>query len=448
MTKPKILIVDDNVAVREALEDLFTNEYDVLVAESGQQALDTLSAVPEILTVILDIRMAKMDGFETTGRIRTLGSDIPIVFHTAFAGEYSGQQIEQEHHPYDLVGKNEHPLRLIRSVRNAVAYQQLRRNPETLIRTARSEYGLIGKSAAMQQVYRLISQVAPSESKVMIVGATGTGKELIARAIHRASGRAQNRFAVLNCNFRSPEMIDSELFGHVRGAFTGASADRTGLFEFADSGTIFLDEIADLDLVSQGKILRVLETGELSRVGSGEPIRVNVRVISAGHRHLSEAVQQGKFREDLYFRLCGITIEVPTLNDRREDIPDLVSFFLEEHAARHHQSTRILEKGALDVLLRHDWTGNVRQLRSVIHALVDSSPSFFVGVDRVQQFLGATPEQLSSKTSLRQQTMEFRRQAIISALHQCDGNISAAARILEMDRSNLRHLILDLNISL
>ncbi len=264
MDKPgRILVVDDDPLVLEALGQTFSDEYQVVTASSGGEAIDIISSDQDIETVVLDIKMARMDGLQTASRLKEINPELPIIFHTGYPGDYSEDEIEKGHHPFDYVGKNERPARLKRAVKNALTFYRLKSGHSDLVAIACEEYGMVGKSMAMLDVYRTIEKIGPTDNKVMILGPTGTGKELVARAIHRRSKRTDNPLAIFNCNHKAPDLVESELFGHLKGSFTGAVADRIGMFEYADRGTVFLDEIGDLDITTQAKILRVLETGEM-----------------------------------------------------------------------------------------------------------------------------------------------------------------------------------------
>jgi DNA-binding NtrC family response regulator len=447
-----ILIVDDDLLVLEALTQTFMDNYEVVAVTSGAEAIQAVESGRDLDAVILDIKMAKMDGLETARRIEKINSDLPIIFHTGYPGDYSESEIDREHRPYHYVGKNEHPQRLVRSVKNAVSYHRLKANSADLVRFARQEFGMVGKSKVMQEIYCTIEQVATSDSKVVILGPTGSGKELIARAIHKRSCRADRQLAILNCNHKSPDLVESELFGHLRGSFTGAVVDRIGLFEYADGGTVFLDEIGDLDMTTQAKILRVLETGEMQRLGSPEVMHVNVRCICATNQDLQQLVEKNKFREDLYYRLKGVTICIPPLRERREDIPELIAFYVEQHRVKEGGSVKIFEPAALDLLVEYDWPGNVRQLLDTLQALIDLSPSSFISRQEVASYLAYTGEgqrlEANDNKSFNERLREFKRILIIQTLARHNNNISAAARELSLDPSNFRKMLKDLDITL
>lgn len=446
----KILIVDDDPLVLEALTQTFMDDFEVVPASSGKEAISAVESRSDLDTVVLDIRMAEMDGLETARHIRHLNPDLPIIFHTGYPGEYSETQIEKQHQPFDYVGKNERPQRLVRAVKNAVSFSRLKANSTQLIKFARQQFGMVGKSKAMQGIYQTIERIAPTDSKVVILGKTGTGKELVARAIHMRSRRADQPLAILNCNHKSPELVESELFGHLRGSFTGAIADRMGLFEYADGGTLFLDEIGNLDMTTQAKLLRVLESGEMQRIGSPEVIHVDVRLICAANHNLEKLVDKCTFREDLYYRLKGITITIPPLRERREDIPELIDYFVENYCVKSGDSIKIFEPAARDLLVEYDWPGNVRQLLDMVQALVNLSPSSFITRQEVTNYLACTGngDCITNNATLgfHDRVREFKRILVIQALARNNNNISAAARELSLDPSNLRKMIKDLSI--
>jgi len=435
-----VLLVDDDPLVLEVLVETFCDDYKVISVSSGEEALAALECSPNINAIVLDIRMEGMDGLQTATRIRDINPDIPVVFHTGYPGDFSESKVDSEYQPFDYVGKNERPIRLERAVKNAVAYHRLSVNRDELVERALNSFGMVGRSRHMQMVYRTIAKVAPSSSKVVILGPTGSGKELVARAIHSQSKRADQRLVVFNCSHKSHELIESELFGHLKGSFTGAFEDRIGVFEYADRGTLFLDEIGDLDATTQVKLLRVLETGEMSRIGSPEIIRVDVRLICATHCNLLAEVQKGTFREDLIYRLSGVTITLPSLKDRREDIPELIDFFLRRHCERNDHALKIFQPEARRLLIEYDWPGNVRQLMDAVQSLVDIVPSFLISRSDVAKYLEFEGLVISNNGGFQEKVRDFKRILLIQTLDLTGNNMSAAARMLSLDPSNFRKL--------
>ena len=442
-----LLIVDDDPLVLEALYQTFIDDYDILKASSGFEAVEKVQSQSNIDTIILDIKMAKMDGLETATKLSELNDAIPIIFHTGYPGDYSKEQIENDYKPFDYVGKNERPARLIRAVKNAVAFYKLQSSDQSLINLARDEFGLVGKSNMMLHVYQTIEQIAATDNKVMILGPTGTGKEMVARAIHKRSTRKDMPLVFFNCNHKSPDIVGSELFGHLKGSFTGAIADRVGVFEYADKGTVFLDEIGDLDILTQAKILRVIETGEMSKIGSSKDIKVDVRLICATYHNLEDMVEKNLFREDLFYRLKGITINLPPLRDRREDIPLLIDYFIENYCEKNGYNLKVFEPDARDILIEYDWPGNVRQLLDTVQSLIDLSPSYYITKRDIHKYLSIQSSHIDIKGSYNYRLKEFKRILILKTLDRNKYNVSASARDLSLDPSNLRKLIKDLNIS-
>ena len=443
----RILLVDDDPMVMEALKQVFEAEYEVLDGQSGFEALEILGTRDNINAIVLDIRMAEMDGLETARKIHEINPELPIIFHTGFPGDYSEGEIEKEYQPFDYVIKSERPARLRRAVKNAVKHYKLQTDSHTLRKIALENYGLVGKSATMLNVYKKIEQVACTDSKILILGPPGSGKELVARAIHKSSRRGNARLAILNCNHKSFDLVESELFGHLKGSFTGAVSDRIGLFEYADGGTVFLDEIGDLDITTQAKILRILESGEFSKVGSPEVQKTDIRLICATHRNLERLVSDNIFREDLFYRINGITITLPPLKDRREDIPLLIEHFAENYFIRNGCGPKIFEPNAIDDLIAFDWPGNVRQLLDTVQSLFDMTPSSYISRTQVGEYLKSRLEEKSNGQSLADILKDYKKTVIIQTLVRHDYNASAAARELQVDPANFHKMINDLNIS-
>lgn len=448
----RILLVDDDPQVLRSLKGIFEDDYEVLCVDSGEAAIQCARTNPDLAVVVMDIKMPGMDGITAARMIAKMNHELAIIFHTGYPGEYHEAQIVGEERPYDYVEKGISGHRLMRSVQHAVENFRLRSDAERLREFAQNSFGIVGKSTKMIEMFRLIQKVGPSNNKVMILGETGTGKELVARALHGISPRSKHKLAIFNCNHKSADLVESELFGHTRGAFTGAIADRIGLFEYADGGTVFLDEIGDLDITTQAKLLRVLETGEFQQVGSPKAQKCDVRLICATHRDLEAMVKESKFREDLYYRLRGIEIRLPALRERREDIPILVEAFLDRFTIERDLPPYIIDQDALELLINYDWPGNVRQLLDTIESLVLLADSHLISKQDIERQLRLKPRaeisHENSRTPLAQRLRDYRRTCIIEALSQANNNLSEAARILGVDRSNLRKDIKDLEIPL
>lgn len=442
-----ILIVDDDDLVLKALSLTFRNDYNVYLASSGLEAIKMLETNLKLYAVVLDIKMAPMDGLETARHIREINKDIPIIFHTGYPGDFSENEIEIEYCAFDYVTKQERPVRLVRAVKQAVNQYSLKIRSGDNVNLAKTRYGMIGSSDVMRKVYQTIEQIAPTDNKVIILGPTGTGKELVARALHTRSQRSGNRLAILNCNHKQPDLVESELFGHKRGAFTGAVEDRMGLFEYADKGTIFLDEIGDLDITTQAKILRALETGEVQKIGSPEIMKVDVRLICATHCDIAQMVKNNLFREDLYYRLKGIQIKLPPLRERKEDISPLVSHFVESYCMDKGNGLKVFDPSAIDLMIEYEWPGNIRQLQDTVRSLIDLTSSSYITRDDVAAYLDLPPGNTGDDKGLNGLVQNFKKTIIIKALSHHKGNVSAAARELQLDPANLHRMIKSLDIN-
>jgi len=448
--KPKILVVDDDQSALKALNGLLSDEYDVTTASSGKATINIIESQSGIEAVVMDIKMPEMDGITAARKIRQLAPLIPVIFHTGYPGDYDEDELDESERPFDYVEKASPVSRLLRSVRNAVEAYHSRTRELELTDQAETNFKIIGRSKTIIEVLRLVRQISSTDTRVMILGETGTGKELIARAIHFSSIRKNERLAIFNCNHKSPDLVESELFGHTKGAFTGAITDRVGLFEYSNGGTVFLDEIGDLDITTQAKILRVIETGEYQRVGAPDINLTNVRIICATHRDLESMVADGKFREDLYYRLNAVNIILPPLRERREDIPLLVNKFLDRFTIERDLPAKIMDQEAMDILIGYNWPGNVRQLLNIVESTIITTDSDIIMADDVSRQLGleTRSKAKSDDQTLTQRVKEFRRTLIQQALRETGNNVAAAARKLGVDRANLRKMIIDHGIDL
>ena len=367
-----MLVVDNDPAHAEAMADsLRSVGFACTVASGGREAISLLeSSTFEI--VITDLKMPDVGGLEVLAKCKELQPDAEVILVTGHGTiESAVEAMQRGAFNYLLKPLDLKQLRAV--VENAARSQYLRRANAELHRRLDERFGfegVIGNSPQMHDVITRLQRIAPTDATVLIQGDTGTGKELVAKAIHQNSPRKKRPFVPLNCAALSEHILESELFGHIRGAFTDASTDRQGKFEYADGGTLFLDEVGDMPIPTQIKLLRVLESGEITRVGSNEPVKVNVRILSATNRDLEKAIAAGTFREDLYHRLKVVTIKLPRLAERREDIPLLIEYFVKEHAKRHQKTIRGISTAARRRLLAFDWPGNVRQLRNVIESMV------------------------------------------------------------------------------
>src|SRR5262245_4542907 len=386
----QVLVVDNDPAHAETMADsLRSVGFACTVATGGREAISLLESTTFEI-VATDLKMPDMGGLEVLAKCRELQPDAEVILVTGHGTiESAVDAMRRGAFNYLLKPLDLKQLRAV--VENAGRSQYLRRANAELHRRLDERFGfegVIGNSPQMHDIIARLQRIAPTDATVLIQGDTGTGKELVAKAIHQNSPRKKRPFVPLNCAALSEHILESELFGHVRGAFTDASADRQGKFEYADGGTLFLDEVGDMPIPTQIKLLRVLESGEITRVGSNEPVKVNVRILSATNRDLEKAIAAGTFREDLYHRLKVVTIVLPRLVDRREDIPLLVEYFMKEHARRHQKTVRGISTAARRRLLAYDWPGNVRQLRNVIESMV------VVDIDEVLD-LDDLPEELA-----------------------------------------------------
>lgn len=368
----QVLVVDNDLAHAEAMADsLRSVGFACTIAGGGKEAISLLESTTFEI-VITDLQMPDIGGLEVLAKCRELQPDAEVVLVTGHGTiESAVDAMRRGAFNYLLKPLDLKQLRAV--VENAGRSQYLRRANAELHRRLDERFGfegVIGNSPQMHDIVMRLQRIAPTDATVLIQGETGTGKELVAKAIHQNSPRKKRAFVPLNCAALSEHILESELFGHIRGAFTDASADRQGKFEYADGGTLFLDEVGDMPIPTQIKLLRVLESGEITRVGSNEPVKVNVRILSATNRDLEKAIAAGTFREDLYHRLKVVTIKLPSLAERREDIPLLIDYFVKEHCRRHQKSVRGISTAARRLLLAFDWPGNVRQLRNVIESMV------------------------------------------------------------------------------
>ncbi len=440
---PTILIVDDEPGVRSSLSGVLRDEgYTVEAVPSGEACLERVTRGPVDL-IVLDVWLPGMDGLATLARLRERQVDAQVVLISGHGNiESAVRAIKMG--AFDFVEK---PLSLEKTVlvvRNALHQRRLEQENRALrARVDRSET-MVGESHAMRQLREQVAMAAPTNGRVLIYGENGTGKELVARTIHNLSRRRAHAFVEVNCAAIPEELIESELFGHVRGAFTGAVADRRGKFEAADGGTIFLDEIGDMSLKTQAKVLRVLQEQTLEAVGATTRIKVDARVLAATNKDLQAEIRAGQFREDLYFRLNVIPIFVPPLRDRQEDIPLLADHFMAEFAREYGRRIKTFDAGARGVLQQYPWPGNVRELRNVIERLMIMVPGDRIAASDLG-FLdaggmgrtAAAAEPAAERLTLHEARDRFERDLILRTLAEQQGNMSRTADALGVERSNL-----------
>jgi two-component system, NtrC family, nitrogen regulation response regulator NtrX len=438
---PSILIVDDEPGVRSALTGVLKDEgYDVDAVESGEACLELLGG-QVFDVVVLDVWLPGMDGLATLARMRERQIDTQVVIISGHGNiESAVRAIKMG--AFDFVEK---PLSLEKTVlvvRNALRQRRLEAENQALRAKVDAQHTLVGDSYAIEQLREQIAMAAPTNGRVLIMGENGTGKELVARNIHAMSRRRTAPFVEVNCAAIPEELIESELFGHVRGAFTGAVADRRGKFEAAHGGTIFLDEIGDMSLKTQAKVLRVLQEQVMEAVGGSTRIRVDARVLAATNKDLPSEIRGGRFREDLYFRLNVIPIYVAPLRERQEDIPLLADHFMAQMAREYGRRAKVFERDAVTLFQQYSWPGNVRELRNVVERLMIMVPGDRIS-SRDLAFLdqGIAPAAGPAKTAplapLHDARDQFERDYILRALAQQHGNISRTAEVLGVERSNL-----------
>lgn len=367
----KILIIEDESAIRRVLKKIISEEndsYQVEEAEDGLVGLDMISK-SDFDLVLCDIKMPKMDGVEVLEKIKNFKPEIPIIMISGH-GDLDTAVNTMRLGAFDYISKPPDLNRLLNTVRNALDRKELVVENKLLKKKVSKKYEMIGESEAMSHIKTLIEKVAATDARVFITGPNGTGKELVAHWLHEKSNRKKAPMIEVNCAAIPSELIESELFGHVKGSFTGANKDRAGKFEAANGGTIFLDEIGDMSLSAQAKVLRALQENKISRVGSDNDIKVNVRVIAATNKDLKKEISEGRFREDLYHRLAVILIDVPSLNERRDDIPHLIRFFAKQIAQEQGTAVKTFSEKAVNLLQEYDYTGNIRELRNVVERLI------------------------------------------------------------------------------
>ncbi|APZ44803.1 response regulator [Polaribacter reichenbachii] len=367
----KILIIEDEAAIRRVLSKIISEENDAYNVEQAEDGLLGIEMIKnnDYDLVLCDIKMPKMDGVEVLEKAKKIKPEVPIVMISGH-GDLDTAVNTMRLGAFDYISKPPDLNRLLNTVRNALDRKVLVVENKRLKKKVSKNYQMIGESDKISHIKNIIEKVAATDARVLITGPNGTGKELVAHWLHEKSDRSKAAMIEVNCAAIPSELIESELFGHVKGSFTGANKDRAGKFEAANGGTIFLDEIGDMSLSAQAKVLRALQENRISRVGSDKDIKVNVRVVAATNKNLKVEITEGRFREDLYHRLAVILIQVPALNDRREDIPLLVDFFTEKISSEQGTPKKAFSADAIQLLQKYDWTGNIRELRNVVERLI------------------------------------------------------------------------------
>lgn len=382
----KILLIEDEEPIRRVLIRILEEEnkdYEITECEDGKLGFDRLKK-EDFDLVLCDIKMPKMDGVEVLQKARESSVNVPFIMLTGH-GNVSTAVEAMKLGAHDFISKPPDLNRLLTAVRNALQIKNLVLENKNLKKRIAKKYEIVGDSLQIDQIHNLIDKVAPTDARVLITGENGTGKELVAHHLHQKSNRSGSPFVEVNCAAIPSELIESELFGHIKGAFTSAIKDRPGKFEIANGGTLFLDEVADMSLAAQAKVLRALQENRIQRVGGDKEIKVDVRVIAATNKQLIKEIEEGKFREDLYHRLAVILIKVPPLKERKNDIPLLVDYFVQNLRAEQGLDSKTFSNSAIERLMDYPWTGNIRELRNVVERLLilGSDP---VTVDDIQQF--------------------------------------------------------------
>ena len=463
--KPRVLVIDDEAAIRDSLRMILEYEsYEFVGAASGSEGVAIVKRdVPDM--VLLDIKMPGMNGLETLAEIRKVDESVPVAMISGHGSITDAMQATRLG-AFDFIEKPFTSERVLVTVTKGLEVRELRQENRALKLAMESKYEIVGDSPALKGVLESVKRAAPTNATVLLLGESGVGKELVARTIHRNSPRAGQRFVQVNCAAIPEELIESELFGHEKGSFTGATEKQIGKFEQADRGTIFLDEVADMSAKTQAKVLRVLQEQEVERLGSARTIKVDVRVIAATNKRLEDMIQRGEFREDLYFRLNVIPIIVPPLRDRRTDIPLLVQHFARRVAEEHNMKPRRFDPRTMEALQRYRWRGNIRELRNTVERVLIMAAGDVVRIEDLPQDIrsdgapigipeprepapaapaaaGAAPAASPAAASapaagtLREFKDAAERAFLVQKLRENNWNISKTAEVIDTPRSNL-----------
>ena len=442
--KARILIIDDEAEVRRSVGMILRyDDYEVLAASSGPEGIAMAEReAPDL--VFLDIKMPGMDGLEVLQKLRQANENLPVVIISGH-GTVSTAVEATKAGAFDFIEKPPSSEKLLVSIRNALERTRLSDENKSLRRAAEVRHQMVGESPSLRQVWDAIKRAAPTNATVLLQGESGVGKELVARSIHRNSLRSRERFIQVNCAAIPEELIESELFGHEKGSFTGATEKQIGKFEQADRGTIFLDEVGDMSAKTQAKVLRVLQEGEVERLGSARTIKVDVRVIAATNKDLEQEIEKGTFREDLYFRLSVIPIRVPPLRDRRDDIPALVKHFADLFSRDNNRRLPRFTPAALEYLQKARWKGNVRELKNTVERLIIMTPGDTLDVDDLRDIVrlelkpaaGVPDGDKERPGTLREFKESAERAFLVEKLRENGWNISKTAEVIGTPRSNL-----------
>ena len=446
--KRSILIVDDEESIRFSLKGGLEDEgYHTLLAANGEEALQIIES-HEVDLILLDIWMPGKDGLQILEDLKKDGFKPPVIIMTGH-GSIDTAIRATRLGALDFIEKPLDLNKIIITINNTLHLRALEEENALLRKKAEKDYEIIGNSPAIRKLKEQIDRAAPTDAWVLILGENGTGKELVARRIHKNSLRAKQPFVEVNCAAIPQELIESELFGHEKGAFTGATERRRGKFDLANNGTLFLDEIGDMSLPTQAKILRILQEQRFERVGGAQTIQVDVRVLTATNKDLEKEIEAGRFRQDLYYRLNVIPIYVPRLADRKEDIHELVEHFLKMYSSLKGGKKKTMTEGAVKKLMQHDWPGNVRELKNIVERLVIMTPGDVITVDDILPLgsrAASETDRLIDITLLKDARAEFEKMFIEKKLKECGYNISKTADLIGVERSNLHRKIKGLGI--
>ncbi|HEX2865949.1 MAG TPA: sigma-54 dependent transcriptional regulator [Ignavibacteriales bacterium] len=435
-----VLVIDDEKEICESIKMILEYEdYEVDYSTEAIKGVEKLTS-GHFDVALLDIQMPDMNGFEVLNKLKELNLDINVIVISAFSSLENAVKATKLG-AFDFLEKPIDREKLLLSIRNALSQVKLVKENKELKKTLNENSVIIGRSPAIHNVLQIITRVAPTDVRVMITGGNGTGKELVAREIHRQSQRMKETFVEVNCAAIPNELIESELFGHEKGSFTGAFQQRIGKFELANKGTLFLDEIGDMSLQAQAKVLRAIEDGKIERVGGNRKIDVDVRIISATNKNLKEEIEKGNFREDLFHRLNVIPVVVPPLKDRIEDIPLLIEHFAQEISTKYKISPVKFTPAAVKALQSFEWTGNVRELRNIIERIIIMMPQKEISDKDVFKIVPPSPSGLDDIMNINNSFQDFKEKAerafILRQLEANDWNISKTAELLDIQRSHL-----------
>lgn len=447
MNPNSVLVVDDEPGIRATLRDVLEDEgYDVVCAESGEECLK-LTESDRFGCILLDVWLPGIDGLETLEKLRARDEDAAVIMISGH-GNIETAVNATKLGAFDFIEKPLSLEKTVLTVRNAIRQQELERLTSSLSEKIGQEYEMVGESVAMRALRKQISIVAPTDGRVLISGESGTGKELVARAIHAASKRSRLPFVEINSAAIPEELVESELFGHAKGAFSGATKSKKGKFELADGATLFLDEIGDMSPTVQAKMLRVLEEQRFEPVGSNTPINVDVRVISATNQRLDDLIESGRFRPDLFYRLNVIPFQIPPLRDRAEDIPVLTEHFNERYSREYGKQMKVFTVEALEAMMNYTWPGNVRELRNTVERVVIMNRKRTITPAELPRFGPAEEPAASSYRfpSFKEATDAYQREYILHKLAESDGNVTKAAEAMGVDRSHLYRRMKSLGI--